>query len=217
MRNNSKPTLLLHSCCAPCLTAVYEQLKDEFEVTVFWFNPNIFPIEEYNKRLEELKKYCKIIKRPLIIGDKIPEDSNNWELLTRGLENEAEGGRRCRLCIKMRLLYSAKYAVENNFDKFATTLSVSPHKNTYMINNVGKEIEQSLREVRSLNTSGQAPQSDTKIAALQNYIARNDNVKFLDRDFKKNNGYKRSIEICKEYDIYRQKYCGCGPSLGNNQ
>ena len=142
MPQGKKPTLLLHACCAPCLTSVYEQLKNDFEVTIFWFNPNIFPIEEYNKRLDELKKYCKIIKRPLIIGDKMPEDLHNWELLTKGLEREIEGGKRCRICIKMRLLYTAKYAQENGFDQFATTLSVSPHKNTYMINNIGKEVSQ---------------------------------------------------------------------------
>ena len=187
MKNiKSKPKLLLHACCAPCLTAAYEQLKNDLEITIFWFNPNIFPVEEYNKRLDELKRYCKAIKTPLIVGDKLPEDVNSWELLTRGLEEEPEGGKRCRVCIKMRLLYTAKHAYENNFDLFATTLSVSPHKNTYLINNIGKEVS-------------------TKIK-----------IDFLERDFKKNNGYKRSIEICKEFGIYRQNYCGCGPSFKNN-
>lgn len=178
-----KPKLLLHACCAPCFTSVFEQLKDDFDITVFWFNPNIFPIEEYNKRLKELTRYCKIVKTPLIIGDKMPEDVNSWQLLTRGLENEIEGGKRCKICIKMRLLYTGKFAKENNFDCFTTTLSVSPHKNSYMINNIGKEVA-------------------SKVA-----------VTFLDRDFKKNNGYKRSIEICKEFNIYRQNYCGCVYSL----
>lgn len=184
MQNNTKPTLLLHSCCAPCLTAVYEQLKDDFEITIFWFNPNIFPIEEHGKRLDELKKYCDIIQRPLIIGDKMPEDANSWELLTRGLDKEVEGGERCKICMKMRLLYAGKYALENGFDLFATTLSVSPHKNTYMINNIGKEIS-------------------SKISGIN----------FLEHDFKKNDGYKRSIEICKEFNIYRQNYCGCQYSI----
>ena len=183
INDNSKVKLLLHACCAPCLTSVYEQLNDYFEITIFWFNPNIYPTEEYNKRLEELKRYCKIIKVPLIVGDKLPEDLNNWELLTKGLDKEIEGGKRCRICIKMRLLYTAKYASEYNFDMFATTLSVSPHKNTYLINNIGKEISEKT------------------------------GIKFLDRDFKKNNGYKSSVEICKEFNIYRQNYCGCKYSL----
>lgn len=210
-----KPTFLLHTCCAPCLTSVYEQLKDNFDITVFWFNPNIFPVEEYNKRLNELKRYCEIIKVPLIVGDKLPEDANSWDLLTKGLEKEIEGGKRCRICIKMRLLYTAKYAVENNFDMFATTLSVSPHKNTYLINNIGKEIEAKLSETilidapLSLRGERLATKQSKKIATLQNNIARNDKIIFLDRNFKKNNGYKRSVEICKEFGIYRQNYCGC--------
>lgn len=183
MTNNIKPKLLLHACCAPCFTAVYEQLKEDFNITVFWFNPNIFPIEEYNKRLDELKKYCKIVKCPLIVGDKMPEDMNSWQLLTRGFENEIEGGKRCRTCIKMRLLYTGKFASENKFDQFGTTLSISPHKNSYTINNIGKEVSAKIK------------------------------INFLDRDFKKNNGYKRSIEICKEFNIYRQNYCGCRYSL----
>lgn len=202
MKNdNSKAKLLLHACCAPCLTSVYQQLKDDFDITVFWFNPNIFPIEEYNKRLQELKRYCKIINVPLIIGDKLPEDANNWDLLTKGLEREIEGGKRCRICIKMRLLYTAKTAFEKGFNKFATTLSVSPHKNTYLINNIGKEISEKLSD-RSLDCA----RDDSK-----------GTVNFLDYDFKKNNGYKRSVEICKELNIYRQKYCGCGPSMGKVQ
>jgi len=201
MKKSSKPTLLLHSCCAPCLTSVFEQLKDDFDITIFWFNPNIFPIEEYNRRLKELKRYCKIIKTPLIIGDKIPEDANSWHLLTRGLENEIEGGKRCKICIKMRLLYTGKFAEENNFDYFTTTLSISPHKNSYMINNIGKEVASKI-----YNKSFDSAQDDDKHV-----------VTFLDRDFKKNNGYKRSTEICKEFNIYRQKYCGCGPSMGKIQ
>ena len=215
MKNGkSKAKLLLHACCAPCLTSVYEQLKDEFEVTIFWFNPNISPVEEYNKRLQELKRYCKIIKVPVIIGDKLPEDSNNWDLLTKSFVEEIEGGKRCRICIKMRLLYTAKYAVENNFDQFATTLSVSPHKNTYLINNIGKEIEAKLYSSKPNAKSAEKSMSSRVAKVTSN---NNSGDFFLDRDFKNNNGNKRSVEICKEFNIYRQKYCGCDPSLRNNQ
>ncbi len=183
MNKHSKPTLLLHCCCAPCFTSVYEQLKDKYDVTIFWSNPNIYPSDEYEKRLFELRKYVKIVNVPIIVGDKMPEDRNNWELLTKNFSKIAEGGERCRRCIKMRIIYTAKYAKDNSFDFFATTLTVSPHKNSYLINNIGKQIS-------------------------ENY-----GVQYLEADFKKNNGYKRSVELCREFNIYRQKYCGCQYSL----
>lgn len=222
MAINKKPTLLLHTCCSPCLTSVFEQLKDDFDVTIFWFNPNIYPKDEYAKRLIEVKRYAKVIGLKLINIEKYEIESFSWNQLVKNQADEPEGGKRCQLCIKYRLLNTANYAAENKYDYFATTLSVSPHKNTKMINDLGREIETklnttvpcittpSLREVR-LTTK----QSIQKIATLQDNIARNDKVKFLDRDFKKNNGYMRSIELCKKFNIYRQKYCGCQYSAKN--
>lgn len=174
-----KPKLLLHSCCAPCLAGAYDEVTKNFDVTIFWFNPNIYPIEEYNKRLGELKKFCKIKNLQLIIGDKMPADANSWDLLTKKYFKEPEGGKRCRLCIKMRLLYTAQYAAENGFDFFDTTLSVSPHKNSDLISIIAQEISNKTE------------------------------VEYAGFDFKKNDGHRRSLKLCKELNIYRQKYCGC--------
>ncbi len=181
--NNKKPTLLLHSCCAPCSTSVFEQLKEDFEVTIFWFNPNIYPQPEYGKRLVEVERYAKIVSAKVINVENYKDESYSWNQLVKNYVNEPEGGKRCELCIKYRLLNTAKYAKENGFDYFATTLTVSPHKNTKTINEVGKEIGAKM------------------------------DIAFFDKDFKKNDGYKRSIEICKKFNIYRQSYCGCEFSI----
>lgn len=182
-RITKKPTLLLHTCCAPCFTSVFEQLKNDFDVTIFWFNPNIYPQEEYGKRLVEVERYAKIVGVKVVNIENFKDDSYSWNQMVKNHVSEPEGGKRCRLCIKYRLLSAAKYAEENNFDFFATTLSVSPHKNTEMINEIGEEISAKL------------------------------DIAFLDRDFKKNDAYKRSIELCKEFKIYRQNYCGCSFSM----
>ncbi len=178
-----KPRLLLHSCCAPCLSAVFEQLKDDYDITLFWFNPNIYPMEESAKRLNELVRYAKIIDCNVVIQEKYLDDHHNWIKLTQELSNEKEGGKRCEKCMKYRLLATAVYAERFTFDFFATTLSISPHKNSDMINTLGNEISQKF------------------------------DVKFLDHDFKENNAYNRSIKICQEMNIYRQKYCGCEYSI----
>lgn len=180
-----KQKLILQTCCAPCFTGSFEQIKDGFDVTSFWCNPNIYPEEEYFKRLGELKKYTDVVGVRLILGDKYREDHLFWSNLTKNYAAGKEGGRRCAVCIKYRLLKAAEYAENNGFDYFATTLSISPHKDTEMINQIGKEIEKHFKK-----------------------------AKFLEVDFK--NQYKRSIEICKENKIYRQKYCGCGWSLRSN-
>lgn len=181
--NNPKPKLLLHTCCAPCFTSAYEQVKDDFDVTIFWFNPNIYPQLEYGKRLIEVERYAKIVGVKLINIENYNEESYSWTLLTKELADEPEGGKRCEKCIKYRLLNTAKYASEHKFDYFATTLTISPHKNSVAINKLGKDIANSLK------------------------------IDFLDRDFKKNDGYKRSIELCREFNIYRQQYCGCQYSM----
>jgi hypothetical protein len=170
--------LLLHSCCAPCSTAAWDQLKNIYDITFFWFNPNIYPTVEYEKRLKELRRFCSIVNIPLIESTA----NVNFDAAITGLEAEPEGGKRCGKCFEIRLRETARYANENGFSYFATTLTVSPHKNAKLINGIGKNIEVN-------------------------------NTKYLTTDLKKKGGYQKSIELCKEYNIYRQKYCGCKFSL----
>lgn len=171
-----KKKLLLHSCCGPCSTVVIERLKENFDVTLFYYNPNIEPREEYEKRKVEEQKVCAHFDVPFIDCD---WDNEGWLQFVKGLENEREGGVRCEKCFFYRLKRTAVYAKEHKFDMFASTLSVSPHKNTEIINKVGQEI--SLQE----------------------------GVEFLPESFKKKDGYKRSIDLSKELGLYRQNYCGC--------
>lgn len=175
-----KPKLLLHSCCGPCSTVCIERLIENYEVTVFYYNPCIFPEEEYFKRLEEQKRFL-VDKQIEIIEPSY--DNNSYEELVKGFELEKEGGERCKICFKQRLETTAKYAKENGFDYFSTTLTVSPHKNTIIINEIGEKIANEL------------------------------GIKFLSANFKKQNGYLRSIELAKEYNLYRQNYCGCRYSI----
>ena len=178
-----KQKILLHSCCAPCSTAVIERLKDEFEIAIFYYNPNIYPEEEYIKRKNEEIKYInrlnendKTLSISMIDCD---YESEKFYEATKGFEKEREGGARCAICFKLRLLETAKKAKKLGFDLFGTTLTVSPHKNAELINSIGISIEKDLE------------------------------IKFLVSNFKKNNGYKRSVELSKENNIYRQNYCGC--------
>lgn len=168
--------MLLHSCCGPCSTVCIERLKSEYEVTVFYHNPNIEPFEEYEKRKEEQKKVCEFFCVPFIDAD---YDNDGWHKFVEGLENEKEGGARCTKCFAYRLGKTAEFAKENGFDIFATTLSVSPHKNTMVINEVGQKMSM-VHE-----------------------------IDFLPESFKKKDGYLRSINLAKELDLYRQNYCGC--------
>lgn len=174
--------LLLHSCCGPCSTVVIERLKENFEVTVFYCNPNIEPKEEYEKRKVEQKKVCEKFVIPFIDAD---YDNKNWRDFVCRLENEPEGGARCEKCFYFRLKRTALYAKANKFDIFATTLSVSPHKNTEVINKVGHELSKDLQ------------------------------IEFLPESFKKKDGYLRSIKLSKELNLYRQNYCGCSFSNWN--
>lgn len=181
--SNTKLKVLLHSCCGPCSTACIERLKDYCDITVLYYNPNIEPIEEYNKRKEN---QIKVLNRLNIKFIDSPYDNNIYEELVKDNTNDKEGGNRCRLCFYLRLKYTALKALENNFDYFATTLTVSPHKNSDIINEIGENISKEL------------------------------NIKYLYADFKKRDGYKRSIELSKEYDLYRQDYCGCIYSIRRN-
>lgn len=178
-KSENKPRLLLHSCCAPCSSAILEFLQEYFEITVYFFNPNITFEEEYLKRLEEQKEYHK--KRGYKIN--VAEGEYNPEIdffqKVKGLENEREGGKRCHQCYNLRLEETAKKAQELGYDYFTTVLSISPMKNAQWINEIGEE------------------------------LGKKYGIKFLNGDFKKKSRYLRSIEISKEYELYRQDYCGC--------
>lgn len=174
------PNLLLHSCCAPCSSYVIEYLSNYFNITILYYNPNISPKEEYLKRKEEQIRFIKEFKTENKL-DILDCDYNYDEFLNtiKGLENELEGGIRCFKCYRLRLEKTALEAKLNNYDYFGTTLTVSPYKNSKKLNEIGSELEQIY------------------------------NIKYLYSDFKKKEGYKRSIELSKIYNLYRQDYCGC--------
>ena len=178
---NKRPKLLLHSCCGPCSSSVLELLTKYFDIDVYYYNPNIYPEKEYLKRENEQIKLLNNLKNINFI--KAPYDHENFNLLTKDLEKEKEGGARCYKCIKLRMEKTCKYAKEHNYDFFTTTLSVSPHKNSKMINEIGYELSEKY------------------------------NISYLYSDFKKQEGYKRSIELSKKYNLYRQDYCGCQYSI----
>ncbi len=175
--------LLLHSCCGPCSSYVLTYLLDYFDITVFYYNPNIQPIDEYQKRLTEQIKVINAISKNKIKIVTLEYDEQEFFQKVKGLEEEKEGGKRCPICYRLRLEKTAEYAKEHGFDYFTTTLSVSPYKHSDILNNIGK----------SLETKYQIP--------------------YLYSDFKKKDGYKKSIELSKKYNIYRQDYCGCIYSL----
>ena len=173
---NYRPKLLLQSCCAPCSTAVIERLKDYFDITIIYYNPNIEPLEEYEKRKKEQIKIIDLYGLKYLDCD---YDNDLFHEMSKGLENVPERGIRCHKCYRLRLEYVAKKAKEMKFDYFGTTLTVSPYKLSKVINEIGLDLENVYK------------------------------IKFLVSDFKKNNGYKNSIELSKKYDLYRQNYCGC--------
>ena len=174
------PRLLLHSCCAPCSSYVLEYLSQYFEVTVFYYNPNIYPESEYTKRVLEQQKLISEMrfKYPVtfIAGN---YDSEKFYNMARGLENVKEGGERCFKCYELRLREAAKIAKNGEYDFFTTTLSISPLKNAQKLNEIGM------------------------------LLAEEYGIEYLLSDFKKKNGYKRSVELSEQYGLYRQDYCGC--------
>ncbi len=177
------PTLLLHSCCAPCSSYVLEFLSRYFAITVLYYNPNISPADEFIRRAEEQRRLIDEMPHhhpvSLIIGDYAPE---RFAEIAKGHENDPEGGERCFACYRMRLEEAARAAVEGGFDYFTTTLSISPLKNAAKLNEIGKE------------------------------LADKYDVAYLFSDFKKREGYKRSCQLSNEYGLYRQDYCGCAYS-----
>ncbi|MBQ7990597.1 MAG: epoxyqueuosine reductase QueH [Oscillospiraceae bacterium] len=174
------PTLLIHACCAPCSTYVLEYLSEYFSITVFSFNPNIYPAEEFYKRVSEQERLIgeMTFRNPVsFIGS--GHQAERFYAAVRGYEDTGERGYRCYLCYKLRLEETARLAKEKGFDYFTTTLSISPLKNAAWLNEIGGG------------------------------LADEYGVQYLYSDFKKRNGYKRSTELCKKYCIYRQNYCGC--------
>ena len=174
------PSLLLHSCCAPCSSYVLEYLTQFFSITIYYYNPNISDEEEYLRRINEQQRLIRelLVKNPIhfLQGNYEPD---RFYQLAQGLEQSPEGGERCFRCYELRLEETAKLAKAQGFDFFTTTLSISPHKNASKLNEIGEMLSQKY---------------DTP---------------YLYSDFKKKNGYKRSIELSKEYQLYRQNYCGC--------
>lgn len=180
-QNESRvPRLLLHSCCAPCSSYVLEYLSRYFDITVFYYNPNISPREEYEKRVLEQRRLIENLpverRITFVAGEYEPE---RFYEMAKGLETEPEGGRRCFGCYRLRLTEAARLAKEGGYDYFTTTLTISPLKNAGKLNEIGEEL-----------------------AAIYE-------VEHLPSDFKKKNGYKRSVELSGEYGLYRQDYCGC--------
>ena len=175
----SKPKLLLHSCCGPCSTEVIDFLKDYFEITIFYYNPNIEPVEEYFHRKNEQIRFLKEYKDAQVAFIDCDYDNSSFKEIAKGLEHEKEGGARCNKCFYLRMYETAKKAKELGFSYFGTTLTVSPHKNSTIINEIGE------------------------------YISENLKINYIYGDFKKNDGYKKSIEFSKIYNLYRQDYCGC--------
>ncbi|QIB70764.1 epoxyqueuosine reductase QueH [Aminipila butyrica] len=183
-RMEERPKLLLHSCCGPCSTAVLERLAGSYDITVFFYNPNITDQEEYERRKQTQLSFIESYNQQAPEGEKVafsegeffPEE---FFQAVQGLEEEPEGGKRCTVCFKLRLERAAAEARLNGFSIFGTTLTVSPHKDYPLIAKIGKDL--SLKYALS----------------------------FLDMDFKKKAGYQRSVELSREYGLYRQNYCGC--------
>ncbi len=181
-KENRVPTLFLHSCCAPCSSYCLEYLAEFFHITLFYYNPNISPKMEYETRVEEQKRLIEALNYKVTYPIKMIEgnyDPERFYEMAKGKEDLPEGGERCFLCYELRLKEAGVNAKEGNFDYFTTTLSISPLKNAQKLNEIGNKIANEL------------------------------GVAYLPSDFKKKNGYKRSTQLSKEYELYRQNYCGC--------
>ena len=177
-----KPKLLLHACCGICSASVLEKLSPYFDITILFYNPNIYPNEEFIKRLNTLKELIE--KSNIKVKLETPTyNEEEFLQISKGLEEEKEGGERCTKCFYLRLEKTAQIAKEKKYDYFCTTLSVSPYKDAQKLNKIGKVLEKKY------------------------------NIKYLYSDFKKKEGYKRSNELSKKYNLYRQNYCGCKYSL----
>ena len=178
------PSLMIHSCCAPCSSYVLEYLSEYFKITIFYYNPNIYPESEYTKRILEQQKLIRDMKFRYPVSFLAGKyDKEKFYEMAAGMEDLKEGGARCMKCYELRLTETARQAVAGEFNYFTTTLSISPMKNAQKLNEIGVRLGEEY------------------------------GVEYLVSDFKKKNGYKRSIELSKEYGLYRQDYCGCEFSL----
>lgn len=192
----ARPSLLLHACCGPCSSYVLEYLSKYFRITIIYYNPNIYPEEEYLRRLNELKNFLPRFPAAFKNNVKFVEQNYDPEEFYSALEiknhpefaDEPEKGERCRRCYEFRLKKAYEYAVKNNFDYFCTTLSISPFKDSEKINTIGRELCDSIKK-----------------------------TKWVPSDFKKKGGFKRSLELSEEYELYRQQYCGCVYSKNNTE
>lgn len=174
-----KPKLLLHSCCGPCSSYVITYLKDYFDITVLYYNPNIEPKEEYLKRKQEQIKLIEKLNLPNVKMMDIDYLNEEFRSIVKNHEKDKEGGPRCHLCYELRLKKTLEVALKNEFEYFGTTLTVSPYKNAQVLNQIGEK------------------------------LSVGKNIKWLYSDFKKKDGYKKSIILAREFDLYRQNYCGC--------
>jgi len=179
-----KPKILLHTCCAPCFTGSYEQLKDDYDSSVYWFNPNIEPVGEHSKRLEVLLFYIKTLdkKIPIFYDYDYEMENKRWNEFIAGLETEPEGGKRCKKCFLYRMSRTSEMAKKREMS-FATTLTISPYKSSETINLIGENLSKKY---------------DTP---------------YLMSNFKENKGFQRSVDLSKKMGLYRQKYCGCRFSI----
>ena len=183
IKDNSgkKSALLIHCCCAPCSSYVLEYLSEFFEITFLFYNPNISPESEFKYRESELKRLVSEMSPKSKIDIIVPKyDDREFYSVVKGFEDIPEGGERCFRCYELRLVKAMEYAQKNNFEYFTTTLSISPYKNAEKLNEIGERLAQKCER-----------------------------LKWLPSDFKKKNGYKRSIELSRKYNLYRQDYCGC--------
>jgi len=171
-----KKRLLLHTCCAPCSTHCVKELMDSYDVVMLFYNPNIHPGGEYYQRYQEAQKVSKALGVPLVEGEYAPEE---WLEMVKGLEHEPEGGKRCSVCFGLRLAESARYAKANGFDAFTTTMTISPHKDSDVINDIGES------------------------------LAAKHGIEWVHSDFKKKDGFRKSVDMSREMKLYRQDYCGC--------
>lgn len=176
---NNKPKLLLHSCCGPCSSAILERINEYFDIDIFYYNPNIDSSEEFYRRADEQKDLVENLNLKDVDVKVVKYNHDEFLDYVKGFEKYDEGGARCFKCYKQRMERAAVYAKENNYDYFTTTLSISPHKDSQILNKLG------------------------------GYISEKVGVKYLFSDFKKKNGFKRSVELTDKFNMYRQDYCGC--------